>query len=238
MNEQIIQGIRLSLSQIEEESYIRQIKAFQNTTQLTFTKPITFFVGENGSGKSTLLQAMAVASHFNPEGGTRNYHFSTYHSITQLDQAISLIKGVRKEKWGYYLKAESFYNVATMEEDYALGKSEHYHEMSHGESFLSLIQKEFCENGLYFLDEIEAVLSPQRQFTLMAEIERYAKKGAQFFIVSHSPLLLALPDADIYQFDDRGIYLCPYEETESYQITKMFMENRTMMLKYLLEKEE
>lgn len=89
-----------------------------------------------------------------------------------------------------------------------------------------------------FLDEIEAALSPQRQLTLMAEIERYAKKGAQFFIVSHSPLLLALPDADIYQFDDRGIHLCPYEETDSYQITKMFMENRTMMLKHLLEKEE
>ena len=114
---------------------------------------------------------------FNPEGGTRNYHFSTYQSNTNLNQAITLIKGSRKEKWGYYFKAESFYNVATMEEEYALERSEHYHQMSHGESFLTLIQKEFCDNGLYFLDEIEAALSPQRQLTLMAEIYRYAKRG-------------------------------------------------------------
>ena len=120
---------------------------------------------------------MSIASHFNPEGGTRNYHFSTYQSNTNLNQAITLIKGSRKEKWGYYFKAESFYNVATMEEEYALERSEHYHQMSHEESFLTLIQKEFCDNGLYFLDEIETALSPQRQLTLMAEIYRYAKRG-------------------------------------------------------------
>lgn len=238
MNQQIIQGVRFHFDQIEEGSYLRHIKAFHHLTQLSFSKPITFFVGENGSGKSTLLQAMAIASNFNPEGGTKNYHFSTYQSNTNIDQAITLIKGSRKEQWGYYLKAESFYNVATMEEEYALGKSKHYHEMSHGESFLSLIQKEFCDNGLYFLDEIEAALSLQRQLTLLAEIEHYAKKGAQFFIVTHSPILLALPNADIYQFDDKGIHLCQYEETESYQITKMFIENRSIMLNYLLEKDE
>lgn len=238
MNQQIIQGVRFHFDQIEEGNYLRHIKAFHHLTQLSFSKPITFFVGENGSGKSTLLQAMAIASNFNPEGGTKNYHFSTYQSNTNIDQAITLIKGSRKEQWGYYLKAESFYNVATMEEEYALGKSKHYHEMSHGESFLSLIQKEFCDNGLYFLDEIEAALSLQRQLTLLAEIEHYAKKGAQFFIVTHSPILLALPNADIYQFDDKGIHLCQYEETESYQITKMFMENRSSILNYLLEKDE
>lgn len=238
MNQQIIQGVRFHFDQIEEGNYLRHIKAFHHLTQLSFSKPITFFVGENGSGKSTLLQAMAIASNFNPEGGTKNYHFSTYQSNTNIDQAITLIKGSRKEQWGYYLKAESFYNVATMEEEYALGKSEHYHEMSHGESFLSLIQKEFCDNGLYFLDEIEAALSLQRQLTLLVEIEHYAKKGAQFFIVTHSPILLALPNADIYQFDDKGIHLCQYEETESYQITKMFIENRSTMLNYLLEKDE
>lgn len=235
MNQQIIQGVRFHPNQMDEGSYLRHIKAFHHFTQLSFSKSITFFVGENGSGKSTLLQAMAIASHFNPEGGTKNYHFSTYQSHTHLDQAITLIKGSRKEKWGYYLRAESFYNVATMEEEYALGRSEHYHEMSHGESFLALIQKEFCDNGLYFLDEIEAALSPQRQLTLMAEIYRYAKRGAQFFIVSHSPILLALPDADIYQFDDTGIHPCAYEETDIYQITKMFIENRSSILNYLLE---
>lgn len=197
----------------------------------------TFFVGENGSGKSTLLEAMAVAHGFNPEGGTKNHSFSTHDSHSELCDAVRIIKGYRKEKWGYFLRAESFYNIATQEEEYAdiAHPSAKYHEKSHGESFLALAQNNLQPNGLYLFDEPETSLSPQRQLTLLMEIYRYAKEGAQFFIVTHSPVLLGIPDAEIFCFDKGSIHTCSYEETESYQVTEMFINNRKSLLGRLLE---
>ena len=223
---------------IDRESYLRKIPAISGVEQISFTHPVTFFVGENGSGKSTLLEAIAVAYGFNPEGGTRNYNFSTYDSHSQLCQAIRLSKGVRRAAYGYFLRAESFYNVATKEEEYSRGpggRPQHFHEKSHGESFLALVQNNFRANGLYLLDEPEAALSPQRQLTLLMEIDRCAKEGSQFIIVTHSPILLGMPGAEILCFDDGRIHACAYEETESYQVTAMFIKNREQILKRLLE---
>ena len=150
--------------------------------------------------------------------------------------AIRISKGYRKERWGYFFRAESFYNVATQEEEYADCKhpSAKYHEKSHGESFLALAQNHLRSNGLYLFDEPEAALSPQRQFTLLMQIYNCAKEGAQFIIVTHSPILLGIPDADIYCFDNGRIHLCEYEDTESYQVTEMFINNRQMLLDRLL----
>ncbi len=237
MNEQFIQSVIFNWDKIEDSSYLREIEAFRGIRRLDFRKPVTFFVGENGSGKSTLLEALAVACGFNPEGGTKNYVFSTRDTHSGLYEAITVSRGYRKEKWGYFLRAESFYNVATQEEDYAdFGHpSAKYHEMSHGESFLALAQDNLQANGLYLFDEPEAALSPQRQLTLLMEIDRCAREGAQFFIVTHSPILLGVPEAEIYSFDDGRIHVCEYEETESYQITKMFINNRHALLDRLLK---
>ena len=187
MNEQFIQHISIDWYKIEENSYLRKIEAIHNLEKLVFEKPITFLVGENGSGKSTLLEAIAVAYGFNPEGGTKNYSFSTYDSHSKLYEAIRVAKGFRKAKWGYFLRAESFYNVATKEEEYADWghPSQKYHEKSHGESFLALAQNQLRPNGLYLFDEPEAALSPQRQLTLLMEICSCAKQGSQFIIVTH-----------------------------------------------------
>ena len=146
------------------------------------------------------MEAIAIAHGFNPEGGTKNYFFSTHDTHSELYDVIRISRGYRKEKWGYFLRAESFYNVATQEEEYAdiEHPSARYHEKSHGESFLELAQNNLRANGLYLFDEPEAALSPQRQLTLLMEIYRCAKEGAQFFIVTHSPILLGIPDADIY----------------------------------------
>lgn len=200
-------------------------------------KPITLFVGENGSGKSTLLEAIAVAHGFNPEGGTKNYCFSTHDTHSELCNAITIAKGYRKEKWGYFLRAESFYNVATQEEEYAdfAHPSEEYHNRSHGESFLKMVQNNIQPNGLYFLDEPEAALSPQRQLTLLAEIYRCASDGAQFIIATHSPILLSIPNAEIFSFDNGKIHTCRYEETESYKVTELFINNRKRLLENLLD---
>ena len=146
-------------------------------------------------------------------------------------------KDNRREKWGHFLRAESFYNVATKEEEYAdiAHPSARYHQRSHGESFLALAQNNLRADGLYIMDEPEAALSPQRQLTLLAEICRCAKAGAQFLIVTHSPILLGLPGADIYSFDSGSIHLCAYEDTESYQVMEMFINNRHALLNRLLE---
>lgn len=237
MNDQYIQRVIFNWDKIAKNSYLRDIVALQEIESLYFSNAITFFVGENGSGKSTLLEAIAVAHGFNPEGGTKNYLFSTHDTHSELCDAIKLVRGYRKEKWGYFLRAESFYNVATQEEEYADFKnpSARYHEKSHGESFLTLAQNNLRPNGLYLLDEPEAALSPQSQLTLLIEIYRCAKEGAQFFIATHSPILLGIPDAQILCFDNGSIHTCSYEETESYQITEMFINNRKFVLERLLK---
>lgn len=236
MNQQFIQRLSIDWDKIERTSYLRKIEAIKELEELVFEKPITFFVGENGSGKSTLLEALAVAYGFNPEGGTKNYSFSTYDSHSQLYEAIRVSKGFRKAKWGYFLRAESFYNVATKEEEYADidHPSEKYHEKSHGESFLALAQNQLRPNGLYLFDEPEAALSPQRQLTLLMEIYSCAKQGSQFIIVTHSPILLGVPDAQIISFDDGVVHNCEYEDTDSYKITEMFINNRELLLGRLL----
>lgn len=237
MNNQFIQGVIFEWDKIDNDSYIKKIEAFKGIEKIEFTNSITLFVGENGSGKSTLLEAIAVAHGFNPEGGTKNYSFSTHDTHSELCNAIRISRSYRKEKWGYFLRAESFYNVATKEEEYADSShpSARYHEKSHGEGFLALAQNNFRPNGLYLLDEPEAALSPQRQLTLLMEIYRCAKEGAQFFIVTHSPILLGIPNAEILSFDNGSIHTCSYEETESYQVTEMFINNRDALLNRLLE---
>ena len=167
---QLINGVLIDWDKIDRGSYLREIPAIHDVDRIDFSNPVTFFVGENGSGKSTLLEAIAVEYGFNPEGGTRNYNFSTYDSHSELCQAIRLSRGFRRARYGYFLRAESFYNVATKEEEYSRGQGgvpQHFHEKSHGESFLALAQNSFRPNGLYLLDEPEAALSPQRQLTLL-----------------------------------------------------------------------
>lgn len=236
MNNQIIQGISIDWNKIDRNSYLREIEAFKDLSHLEFHKPVTFLVGENGSGKSTLLEALAVAFGFNPEGGTRNYSFSTYDSHSELCNAMRIAKGIRKAGWGYFLRAESFYNVATQEAEYAKYSpvpSEELHKKSHGESFLAIAQKHFRQNGIYLLDEPEAALSPQRQLTLLMEIDRCVREESQFIIVTHSPILLGLPGAEILTFDKGKIHPCEYEETDSYCVTEMFINNREQLLKRL-----
>ena len=227
-------GIHWNL--ISEGSYLRNISSLQNVKEIVFEKPVTFFAGENGTGKSTLLEAIAVASGFNPEGGSINYSFSTYDSHSELCRALTLSRGISNYKWGYFLRAESFYNVATKELEYAdiNHPSLRLHERSHGESFLTIIQQRLSDAGLYILDEPEAALSPQRQLSLLIQMKEAVAAGAQFIIASHSPILLGYPEADIFSFDNGPLKKIEYEETESYQVTKMFINIREYLLKRLL----
>ena len=227
---------------IPSDNYLKHLPVVKNLKKMggiRFRQNVTFLVGENGVGKSTLIEGIAVAMGFNPEGGTINFNFVTRESHSDLHQYLTVSRGYRKRKDGFFLRAESFYNVASKEEEYAdeWHPSEKYHEKSHGESFLALAQNSFRPNGLYLLDEPEAALSPQRQLTLLIEIDRLAKQGAQFLIASHSPILLGIPGAQILSFDDGVIHECEYEDTDAYQVTEMFINNKEYFLKRLLEEQ-
>ena len=234
-----IRSLAIDWNEVSKGSYLMNIPALKELNDLQFHKNVTFFVGENGSGKSTLLEAIASSYGFNPEGGTRNYNFSTYNDLSGLTEAIRLSRGIRKPRGGYFFRAESFFNVATaiMEKYNDDGKLPDYHRVSHGESFLDFMSRP-ASPGIYLMDEPEAALSPQRQLTLLIHIVQMAKAGSQFIIVSHSPILLGIPDAEILEFSDAGIQSCEYEETDSFRVTKLFIENRQRMLNMLLHQKE
>jgi predicted ATPase len=223
------------------------LPAVRNLDSLVLHPSVTFLIGENGTGKSTLLEAIAVASGFNPEGGTANFGFATKASHSCLHEYLRLSRGPRRRKDGFFLRAESFYNVASEIErldadpdsrappiiDSYGGRS--LHEQSHGESFLALFMNRFGGQGLYLLDEPEAALSPARQLALISRLHELVRDRSQFVIATHSPIIMAYPDARIFLFGDGGIEEIAYEETEHYRVTRDFLGNREKMLRILME---
>ncbi len=224
---------------LDKNSYLNNlpvIKYLADSKKLSFASNVTFFVGENGTGKSTLLEAIAVAYGFNTEGGSVNFNFSTNETHSELHSHLTLAKtGFAKD--GFFLRAESLYNVATnIDEIGVTGYGNvSLHEQSHGESFLSLVQNRFRGKGLYILDEPEAALSPMRLLTLMVEIKKLTDNNSQFIIATHSPILMAFPNAEILEFSENGIEKVNYQNTEHYTVTKNFLSNPERMLKYLFE---
>ncbi|WP_426339376.1 AAA family ATPase [Pseudoduganella sp. S-14] len=214
------------------------LPAVRHLGRLEFDPAVTFIVGENGSGKSTLLEGLAVALGFNAEGGSKNFNFSTRESHSCLHEYLRIGRGARMPKDGYFLRAESFFNVATAIEDLDVGRSygeRPLHEQSHGESFLALLENRFGGKGLYILDEPEAALSPQRQLRAMKRIHELVQEGSQFVIATHSPILMAYPEASIFVCTPEGIRQRAYEDTEHYEVMHEFMANPRGVLKKLLE---
>ncbi len=215
--------------------------------ELEFHPKVTFLVGENGSGKSTLIEAIAVAWGFNAEGGSKNFNFKTHHAHSDLCQFMRLAKSPRRAKDGFFLRAESYFNVATEIEkldqepaaspriiDSFGGVS--LHSQSHGESFIALLENRFHGNGLYILDEPEAALSPSRQMSMLVRMHDLIAEKSQFIIATHSPILMAYPDAWIYQIGPKGLDRVTYQDTEHYQVTKDFLNRSEMMLDVLLDR--
>lgn len=206
---------------------------------LDFHPRVTFFVGENGSGKSTILEAIAIAAGLNAEGGSRNLRFASRSSESDLHRVIRLVRGVHRPRTAFFMRAESFFNVATQVEDLGVldaygGKS--LHEQSHGEAFLSLVKHRFLDHGLYLLDEPEAALSPQRQLAFLTAMDSLVRKGgSQMLVATHSPILLSYPHSWIYLFNERGISRASLEETEHYSLTKDFLDHRERYLHRLIE---
>ncbi len=236
---------------IPTENYLSHLPSvvFLNKKPLTFSTPVTFLVGENGMGKSTLIEAIAIALGFNPEGGSKNFNFSTEDSHSDLFKYLGLVRGVSHPKDGYFLRAESFYNVATEIDRLDLIPAmqppviEGYggvslHRQSHGESFMALAENRFQGNGIYILDEPEAALSPMKLMRLMERIHQLTKLNSQFIISTHSPILMAYPGARIYEITPQCIRETTYRETDHFRITKQFLEDPERVLYYLFNEKE
>lgn len=217
------------------DDYRGRIPALRSAESISFRTAVTFFIGENGSGKSTLAEAIAMAAGFNPEGGSRNFQFETVRREPESSRFVRLIRPPRRPSDGYFLRAESFFNVAT--EVDRLGVTRGYggvslHEQSHGESFMALLLNRFLGDGLYILDEPEAALSPMRQLSMLVRIHDLVRAGSQFIIATHSPILMAFPGATLLLLEGR-IREVAYEETEHYTVMRDFFNHREAMLREL-----
>jgi predicted ATPase len=234
-------GFLLSVSLLRErvpsfDQYPFSIPAIRALDTLRFDPRVTFLIGENGSGKSTLIEAIAILAGFNPEGGSKNFSFATRPSESELHAALRVARGVRREKRGFFLRAETLFNLATHVEQAALSAYgwEDMHTKSHGEAFLWLVKERFGLDGFYILDEPEAALSPQRQLAMLRLIHDLVQAGSQFLIATHSPILMAYPGALLYHLSPGGIAPIAFDETEHFQITRGFLADRSEYLRHLL----
>jgi predicted ATPase len=232
----------------DAERYPFNLPVVRNLDELVFHPKVTFLVGENGSGKSTLIEALAVAWGFNPEGGSKNFRFGTRSSHSPLHRFVRPVRSAKRARDGYFLRAESYFNLGTQIEalDEPLGGPRiigsyggvSLHEQSHGESFIALLEKRFRGSGLYILDEPEAALSPNRQLSFLARLHELVGHQSQFIIATHSPIILAYPDAWIYQTTPDGLARIDYEDSEHFQVTRNFLNRRQRFLSELLSDAE
>jgi predicted ATPase len=245
--DQYIREVKLRGERVASfDQYPFSLSAVRSLRSLPLHPAVTFVIGENGSGKSTLLEAIAVAWGFNPEGGTKNFRFQTRGSHSPLHKCLTLVKGVQRPKDGFFLRAESFFNVATdierMDAEPAPappiinsygGRS--LHEQSHGESFFALLMNRFGGHGFYVLDEPEAALSPSRQLAMIARMHQLVQARSQFIVATHSPILMAYPNAWLYQITADGVVRTEYQHTEHYLVAKRFLTNTEAELQRLLK---
>jgi predicted ATPase len=234
---------------VDRSGYPFDVPAIASLRTLPVTSRVLCFVGENGSGKSTLLEALALACGFGAEGGTRNFLLSTRREpagdggpeapLERLADALRL-SWTKRQRDGFFLRAESFYNVATYLDELGSCALQPYggislHERSHGESFLTLFLERFTGNGLYLLDEPEAALSAARQLALMVRMRDLLEQDdlTQFVIATHAPILLGFPGAQILSFDDGRVHEIAYRNTDAYAITRRFLENPERALREL-----
>lgn len=232
-----IKYVRLKEAAELPREYPYTVPALAHFERLQFRAPVTFLMGENGMGKSTLLEAIAVKAGFNAEGGSKNFHFATRPTHSNLYENLVLGRGTMPRD-GYFLRAESFYNVATEIDQIADGIHKYYgyrslHKLSHGESFLALLSHRLRGDGLYLFDEPEAALSPSRQMYLLCRMKQLVDQGSQFIVSTHSPIVLSYPGAEIYEITDNGLQRTSLEQTSHYQLMKRFVLDREGMLRHL-----
>lgn len=204
---------------------------------------VTVLVGQNGSGKSTLIEAIAISAGLNAEGGSTNLRFTTMSTHSDLSEHL-VMAWTRRPRWGWFLRAETFYGMAThIANDNELdaygrptgaaGMFPDLHGRSHGESFLGLIESRFGGQGFYVLDEPESALSFEGQLSLLRFMHDAVATGSQFVVATHSPVLMRMPGAVIYELDD-GITQRDYDDLTVVDLWRRFLNAPERILDNLL----
>ncbi len=242
-NQLIVRQIYLQKEKIESwDTYPFSIEAVKNLERIHFRFPVTFLIGENGIGKSTLIEAIAVSCGLNAEGGSQNFQFSTKNTTSNLSDYLHVLT-YNRAKTKFFLRAESFYNVASeidrlVKEDGFYSLTDAYggslHTCSHGESFLKLVQNRFTDHGLYILDEPEAALSIQSQMKLLCLIDDLVKGGSQFIIATHSPILISYRNGEILDLEN-NFKTVEYKDTTIYQTYKLYLDRPERMQQELFD---
>jgi predicted ATPase len=237
----------LGLRRVEaREGFPFDVPAVEQVERLRLSERVTLLAGDNGSGKSTLIEAFAQAIGFAEEGGELERlgeRPAVPHAV--LDGALEPVLAATKPRTGYFLRAESFFNVARFVDsrgmfspDLSLYGDKPLHEQSHGESFLALAANRFAGEGLYILDEPEAALSVSGALALLSIVARASAAGAQFVIATHSPILLACPGARIYELSSDGIEECSYDALDTVRVMRGFLEAPERYLRAALDELE
>src|SRR5579859_611616 len=240
-----LRSFEVTVPRAERSGYPLDLPAVRNVESLALDPRVTIFVGENGSGKSTLVEGVAVAAGFNAEGGSANFNFHTQRHRPELAKHLRLVRNPARPRTGFFLRAESFFNVASeierLDEQPGLGARigpaygpRPLHEVSHGESFLALVTNRFGPDGLYILDEPEAALSPTGCLALLRRFHELAAQGSQFIIATHSPIVMSFPAALIYLLTDAGPNKVVWDDLDHVRITREFFNDPVLVLRDLL----
>jgi len=239
-----VRSVEIVVPPEERLAYPLNLPALRNVRSLPLDPAMTILVGENGSGKSTLVEGIGVAAGFNAEGGSANFRFRTQRHEPELARHLRLVRNPVRPSGGFFLRAESFFNVATeierLDEEPGGGGRigpaygpRPLHEVSHGESFLSLALYRFRPRGLYVLDEPEAAMSPTGCLALLRRFADLARAGCQFIVATHSPVLMAFPGALIYELTGDGPRRTSWADVGHVRIMREFLDQPEAVLEEL-----
>lgn len=204
---------------------------------LDFERPVTFLVGENGSGKSTIVEAIAEAFRIDVRGGHGGRRYASPEELGVLSPLLRLVppQGALRKTRSFLLRTETAKGVLEfMSEKRVEGYGESAAEVSHGESFLQILSGRFTERGLYLLDEPEAPFSFRSCLSLVGVLAELARSGSQIICATHSPLLTALPDAQILELSHDGMARRNWEELELTKSWRHFLDTPDAYLRHLL----
>jgi predicted ATPase len=237
--------MHLNRIKLESESFLRHdcypfnLDIFKNGLELPFSRPVTFFAGENGTGKSTLLEGIALRSGIKIWKGVNRRRFEHNPYEDRLYQALT-VDWVNGPVPGSFFASQIFQHFARLLDDWAAsdpGILDYFGgrsllTQSHGQSLMSFFRSRYQIRGLYLLDEPETALSPGSQIELLRLLVAASQAGhAQFIVATHSPILLACPDAEIYSFDRKPVSVIAYEDSEYYNVYRDFLLDREKYLK-------